>query len=233
MWYNIIMDNRGANNPNWKGGLVPRICQICGKGFKVKAKVVRNGYGNYCSRICVNACNGKKIAQAAFKKRVLKYCIVCKKEIRVKPSHAKIEGTYCSKDCMSIDYRSRMAQDRNPNYRHGEAGTIAYERKMAKKWRDNNKDKIRVTNRNTKARRNKAKGKHTKADIDFLHLFQKKKCIVCQVSLTKKYHVDHIQPIALGGSNYKTNLQLLCPPCNLNKKAQDPIVFMQSKGFLL
>lgn len=47
------------------------------------------------------------------------------------------------------------------------------------------------------------------------------------------YHVDHIQPLALGGSNDKTNLQLLCPTCNTKKSAKHPIDFMQSRGLLL
>ena len=42
-----------------------------------------------------------------------------------------------------------------------------------------------------------------------------------------------IKPLARGGTNQRTNLQLLCPPCNLSKSAKDPIDFMQSRGFLL
>lgn len=34
------------------------------------------------------------------------------------------------------------------------------------------------------------------------------------------YHVDHVRPLAMGGSNNTVNLQLLCPPCNLGKGAR-------------
>lgn len=223
----------GKGNPHWKGGLVDRACELCNKAFQVKAKQVRNGWGKFCSRSCARIAYGKIKTKLAFEQRIVKCCIVCGGEFRLKPSHAKKRGKYCSYDCMGVDYKERLIQDKNPNYRHGESGTLDYINKMSKKWRNNNKDKIKITNRNTKAKRNKAEGKHTQADINFLYLFQKGKCIACRISLKGGYHVDHIQPIALGSSNYKTNLQLLCPPCNLNKRAKDPIVFMQSKGFLL
>ena len=41
------------------------------------------------------------------------------------------------------------------------------------------------------------------------------------------------KPLALGGSNDKANLQLLCPTCNAKKSAKHPIDFMQSRGLLL
>jgi hypothetical protein len=34
-------------------------------------------------------------------------------------------------------------------------------------------------------------------------------------------------------TNDKYNLQLLCAPCNLSKRAKDPIEFNQSLGLLL
>jgi 5-methylcytosine-specific restriction endonuclease McrA len=52
--------------------------------------------------------------------------------------------------------------------------------------------------------------------------------------LTKKNrHIDHIQPVARAGTNDRSNLQLLCQPCNSSKGARDPIVFAQSIGRLL
>lgn len=63
---------------------------------------------------------------------------------------------------------------------------------------------------------------------------QRGKCAVCRASLDRAgQHVDHITPIARGGTNHTSNLQLLCPRCNTSKGAKDPLVFMQARGFLL
>lgn len=60
------------------------------------------------------------------------------------------------------------------------------------------------------------------------------RCAVCKASIEgAAYHLDHIKPLARGGGNDPSNLQLLCPPCNLSKSAKDPIDFMQSRGYLL
>jgi G:T-mismatch repair DNA endonuclease (very short patch repair protein) len=46
-------DIKGAKNPNWKGGVVKRICQQCENPFYVWPCNIRNGSGKYCSRSCL------------------------------------------------------------------------------------------------------------------------------------------------------------------------------------
>jgi len=44
-------------------------------------------------------------------------------------------------------------------------------------------------------------------------------CPYCGKPIAKdSFHIDHIRPIALGGSNGKHNLTAVCPQCNYNKK---------------
>jgi len=62
---------------------------------------------------------------------------------------------------------------------------------------------------------------------------QRWKCAICGVGIQKKYHLDHVTPLALGGTNAGNNFQLLCPPCNRMKGAKHPVDFMRSLGFLL
>ena len=45
-------------------------------------------------------------------------------------------------------------------------------------------------------------------------------------------HLDHVVPLARGGLHEDANLQLLCPPCNLNKHAKDPDEWAQQNGRL-
>lgn len=47
---------------------------------------------------------------------------------------------------------------------------------------------------------------------------QHARCYYCLTSLKDKtLHVDHIHPIAKGGTNKTSNLVLTCAPCNLRK----------------
>jgi 5-methylcytosine-specific restriction endonuclease McrA len=51
----------------------------------------------------------------------------------------------------------------------------------------------------------------------------------CALPLGDDFHLDHIVPLALGGTNTDDNIQLLRAVCNMQKHAQDPIDFMQQK----
>jgi 5-methylcytosine-specific restriction endonuclease McrA len=75
-------------------------------------------------------------------------------------------------------------------------------------------------------RRRNAPGKFTADDITRLYEQQQGECVYCSVGLSSGYHIDHIIPIAKGGTNYPDNIQLLCPKCNLKKNAKMPDVFL-------
>ena len=85
-----------------------------------------------------------------------------------------------------------------------------------------------------RARRKGAGGKFTAQDVAEIRTMQRGKCAYCKTLLSRiKEHVDHIMPIALGGTNNRSNIQLLCAPCNLQKHARHPVVHAQSLGLLL
>lgn len=94
-------------------------------------------------------------------------------------------------------------------------------------------ERARARSHKRRARVLEVGGKFSAAEIRALLKQQKRKCSVCIVNIDKDYHIDHIMPLALGGHNGITNIQLLCPRCNLSKKDKHPIDFMQSRGFLL
>lgn len=100
-------------------------------------------------------------------------------------------------------------------------------------WKKNNRDLVRVNVRNRRAKIRCADGTHTAKDIAELMILQQSKCACCKCDIKKKYHVDHINALANGGSNDRLNLQLLCPACNHQKHSMHPIDFMQAKGYLL
>ena len=86
-----------------------------------------------------------------------------------------------------------------------------------KAWAALNKDLVRARWTRRDARVRGAEGNFTASDIDDLMERQRGKCVVCKDDISKKYHIDHIYPVSKGGSNYPSNLQLLCPPCNRSK----------------
>lgn len=63
--------------------------------------------------------------------------------------------------------------------------------------------------------------KHTQAQIDKMIKNQNNKCYWCGKPLSK-YHVDHVIPLAKGGSSDLGNLVVSCPSCNLRKADKSP-----------
>lgn len=102
-----------------------------------------------------------------------------------------------------------------------------------KLYRENNRDKYNLYRRSVKARRRSADGFYTGEQISGLLDKQKGKCVYCKTSVVDKYEIDHIEPVAHGGSNWISNIQILCPQCNRKKSATDPIIFAQRNGFLI
>jgi len=100
-------------------------------------------------------------------------------------------------------------------------------------WSKEHPERVAAKNRNRRARKKLSTGTHTESDIQNLFTLQNKKCAVCNKLIVNGYHVDHVIALANGGSNDKSNLQLLCAYCNLSKGTKDPIDFMRSRGKLL
>jgi hypothetical protein len=106
-------------------------------------------------------------------------------------------------------------------------------RAMAIEWRKKNPDANRVKVQNRRSRKIRNGGKLSKDIAEKLFVLQKGKCPCCQQPLGGDYHIDHIVPLALGGTNTDDNVQLLRSTCNQQKHAKHPVEFMQSRGFLL
>lgn len=100
-------------------------------------------------------------------------------------------------------------------------------------YRIKNPENGRIHVQNRRARKVAAGGRLSKNLAAKLLVLQKGKCPCCHRDIGSKYHLDHIVPLALGGSNTDDNIQLLRPECNQKKHMKHPIDFMQSKGFLL
>lgn len=102
-----------------------------------------------------------------------------------------------------------------------------------RKWREANPEKRKVLNHNRRARIKGNGGTLSKAIVQTLMTLQKGKCACCGKSLKHGHHLDHVIPIALGGTNTDDNVQLLTPACNLSKGSKHPVDYMRSKGKLI
>jgi 5-methylcytosine-specific restriction endonuclease McrA len=75
---------------------------------------------------------------------------------------------------------------------------------------------------------------YTAEDVKLLLAAQRGLCAepTCRVDLKAGYHVDHIMPLCLGGTNEASNIQVLCPRCNIRKHSKHPIDWAQQNGRL-
>jgi len=104
--------------------------------------------------------------------------------------------------------------------------------KSAAAWAKANPEARRINEQNRRAKC-KSSGVLSRGLTGKLLALQKGRCACCGLLLGKNFHLDHIMPLALGGTNTDDNIQLLRQRCNNKKYAKHPIDFMQEKGFLL
>lgn len=100
-------------------------------------------------------------------------------------------------------------------------------------WVAANHPQVRIQRQNYRAKKKANGGKLSHGLAERLYKLQRGKCACCGLPLGDDYHLDHIMPIALGGTNTDDNIQLLRQQCNNQKHAKHPVDFMQSRGFLL
>jgi 5-methylcytosine-specific restriction endonuclease McrA len=134
----------------------------------------------------------------------------------------------CKQDSEKMKERSRKTKTWRQSYPEKHCAQSC-------KWQASNPIKAGAIQQARRARKRGAEGRYTKEDIDRLFELQRSKCALvwCRKSIKSKFHVDHVMPLALGGSNWPSNLQLLCPTCNIKKHAKHPVVFAQENGMLL
>ena len=95
--------------------------------------------------------------------------------------------------------------------------------------------KSAASNHVRRARKAKVGGSFTSAQVGTLYVRQKGLCAepTCRVALNGKFHRDHKNPLALGGSNDISNIQLLCAPCNIRKRSKAPDIWARENGRLI
>lgn len=239
------------------------ICAHCGGPGERETgdynRKVAQGLALYCSRPCAYEAfrkRGRNIREAR-----LRPCATCGTMFIPRPVQlAKGGGRYCSQKCNKAlheagqrpevwaarietirEKRARgewtvLSGEANPRWMGGkEAATrrlieSGRRAEQVKRYRAKNPDKVREFTRRRKERK---LGRLPRGTISRIRALQRNRCAICRVSLRNGDHVDHIIPLARGGTHTSGNIQLLCPTCNVRKSDRDPIQHMQSLGRLL
>ncbi len=177
-------------------------------------------------------------------------CVACTAFLQKKNGKHPSQKKWISENRAKINGYSAAWRERNPE--KVKAGSLnrnkesqqEYDRKRwvedreaqqarRRKYVNENREHINTLARKRRALNRGAPGSHTKHDIQEIGERQKWKCAACAKGIAHAYHVDHIMPLYLGGSNDKTNLQLLCKSCNSKKGKKHPLEFARQIGRLL
>lgn len=168
-----------------------------------------------------------------------KQCMVCHKAYRVKNAEIiKIKSKAfreANKERLAAEAKVKREQNKDKIRLYKAKYAAANSAKIVAKvaaWRVANPNRKREQSHNYRARK-RAGGKISMGLAERLYALQKGKCACCGKKLGKDYQMDHIMPLALGGDNADSNMQLLTTKCNLQKNAKHPVTFMQQRGFLL
>ena len=134
-------------------------------------------------------------------------------------------------------YHAANAEKRSEYSRAYYAANTEHKAAYGRAWKKANIEKVAANTRNRRAIKRSAEGSHTSGDVKSIFESQRGKCATCEKNLfmtgNKKFHVDHIMPLAKGGENDKYNLQCLCPTCNMRKNAKDPLVWASENQKLI
>lgn len=153
-------------------------------------------------------------------------------------------------ECNAISSRKKYAKHRVAIRQAAKArplsmtpASIASRAEGKRRWREKNKDRhneiaraadkknpigrrARVAKRRALVR--SAEGAYSKADVTAKLEAQSGRCVYCSTDLLLDgFHIDHMVPLSRGGSNWPTNIQLLCETCNLRKNNKTPEEFIQ------
>lgn len=102
-----------------------------------------------------------------------------------------------------------------------------YIRNLDREYRKRNRESIKANRATRKARLRGAGGVVSKDDILRQVSSQHSMCFWCESEVGDNYHVDHLIPIARGGTNSPDNIVISCPRCNVSRGAKMPDEFRE------
>lgn len=190
-----------------------RNCELCGIWFVAKKSQIDAGEGRFCSL----SCSAKSFSATD--------------EFRA--SRLKSAATF--KESLASGKFTPMEQPKGAESPYWKGGLQASKQRMKDAGKTNAARKANPEKYREYAHRRSGRkvGRLPRGTVKELIALQRNRCAICKCSVTSGYHVDHVMPLALGGTHEKGNIQILCPTCNVRKNAKHPIRYAQELGMLL
>ena len=174
-----------------------------------------------------NSCTRGHIAERRVSNRECVECMKITSKKRYPKNKDKMNAKAREKYKENREYhlkKSKRWREENPDRK----------KKNAAMWEEKNKHKRKMYKQRRRAAEANAEGEFHSDDILKIFDMQRGRCGICSKKRKlKEMHVDHIEPLSRGGSNWPKNLQMLCKKCNLSKSSKDQIDFMRELGRLL
>jgi len=155
----------------------------------------------------------------ARKTRLSAWCRCCEREIYYRNRDARrLDGAlrYIAQREADPDKVRETRRRSKANYPER---TRAINRRSREKHLESYRLRQRIVVENRRAAMLASGGKITANLVEKMMLKQAGQCQYCKCDLVN-YHIDHVIPLARGGSNKPDNLVLACPTCNRKKGAK-------------
>lgn len=212
-------------------GLNMKQCSLC-KQTKSKNEFTKHsqksdGLSSWCK-----ICKREKDKQAAAKRKSFKadydqvYNLANKDKIQKRGSVYREEHK-SQKAQYDKEYRLAQGQarlEKKRNYYHTGGKAVQY------KWMQENLDKVKAYQSTTCASRRKTiTVGDTSKTISFWLSQQIKVCVYCGIACIDDFQIDHIEPIAKGGTHTIDNFAISCKNCNSSKSAKHLIHWLATR----
>jgi hypothetical protein len=196
-----------------------KTCKDCGEAFPATTEFFHaDKYGrgglNCCCRPCANA-----------RQRTYRHATCERRSAKRRRDWEQNNDDATRKQ---REYRATHPEVREKVYRHHCQWATENPdrvRELVRRYRAHHREQTAAWERNRRARKRGNGGTHTTADVAAQYKRQSGKCYWCGWNVGETYHVDHVVPLALGGSNGSENLVISCPMCNIKKSSKHPIEF--------
>ena len=228
-----------SNSSNSKKKQQVGTCIECGSAFEVKRT---SRPGKYCSKRCYGKNYSKR---EGVRKKNCEYM----REYNQRESHKKKKKEYSQRE----DYKARQKEyskkrsqttelrEWKKEYRSGDKykkWSRKYERREEVKQRRRRyrtSERGKESSRRVKHKRRVGESKAPTIELSTLIDMREGRCCYCKTKFDNNIHkpnVEHIIPVAKGGTNDPINLDVACARCNHRKNDRDLADFLAEWGLI-